>query len=508
MLIGFSSLSLAQWPRFHGNSLNTGVIPGAQGRSGTYNTMWAFPISDYTNSSPALADLDGDGLLEVVIAAHNEALYALNGEDGSILWSYSLAETNSTSPVINDLDGDGKPEVAFASTDTLMVLEGESGTLIWSVPINGYYGRSPSTADLDGDGTPEVIYASGDKTRAFDGATGSVLWTAEGYRCRDYGSPVAEDTDLDGSAEVMVCSLDSTSFCLLDGTDGSLIWSTPFTAPGFYTTPVPAFADLDMDGYPEIVSNFGDNDLTVMNAADGSIQWSIVLPGYMYSSPCLLDLDGNGTLEIVVGLYQEEEVRAYTCTGDSIWTASLQYWPLATPAVADIDGDQSLEIIQPSAIPYGAVQIFDAETGALEWIKTYTVAVGSSPAIGDLDGDGFYDFVYGCHDGYIYAMTSDPQGIEPQSNISPIDCSANPNPFSSTVSISVDLPEPGYASMKVFDLSGRYVYTLEESELGSGQHTYVWDGTNQSGEPVASGLYICRIQFGGVCETVNLCMLK
>lgn len=509
VLTGLNSLSQAQWPRFHGNSLNTGVIPGAQGRGDTYIEMWTFPILSWTNSSPALADIDGDGLLEVVVAARQEALYALNGEDGSILWSYPLEETNnSASPVINDLDGDGKPEVVFATTDTMIVLEGETGTLIWSAPINGYTGRSPSTGDLDGDGSPEVIYSGGGSTIAYDGETGSHLWAVEGYWVSEYSSPVVEDTDLDGSAEVMVYSLSETNFCLLDGTDGSLIWETPVTAVFWDATPAPAFADLDMDGNPEIVSCAGDNDLYVMNAADGSIKWSTILPGVMYSSPVLLDLDGNDSLEIVVGLYEEEELRAYTCTGELIWTASVLYWPLGTPAVADIDGDQTLEIIQTSVWANGAVQVFDAETGAQEWIKTYTAAVGSSPAIGDLDGDGFFDFVYGCHDGYIYAMTSEPQGIEPELNISPLSCSVSPNPFSSTVSISVDLPERGYASIKVFDLSGKLICSLAESELGSGQQTYVWDGNNQNGESISSGLYICRIQFGGISETMSLCLLR
>lgn len=502
--------SLAQWPRFHGNSLNTGAVLGAQGRSGNYTTMWTFPISSYTNSSPALADIDEDGLLEVVIAANLEALYALNGEDGSLLWSYSLVDTgNNGAPVINDLDGDLKSEIVFATNDSLIVLEGETGTLIWSEPIEGGIGRSASTGDLDGDGIPEVIYAGSDSIRAYDGETGSVLWAVSGYWVSDYGSAVAEDTDLDGSAEVLVCSADGEYFCLLDGTDGSLIWQTPIATSTWGPTPAPAFADLDLDGYPEIVSCAGDDDLYVMNADDGSVKWSVQLPGYPHSSPCLLDLDGNDSLEIVVGVYFEKQLRAYTCTGDSIWTASVPNLPLGTPAVADIDGDQALEIIQTSAYPAGAVQINDAATGALEWLHGYGgYFVGSSPAIGDLDDDGFYDFVFGCHDGYIYAYNVTPQGIEQQSNLNPVNATVAPNPFTSNISITIELPEPGHVSITVFDLSGRCICSLEQAELGSGNHVYVWDGTNHTGETVSSGLYICRIQYGGMIETIDLCRLK
>ena len=349
--------------------MNTGVVPGAQGRSGAFSEMWTFPLAHYTNSSPALADLDDDGLLEVVIAFFDEnVLYALNGEDGSILWSYPLNGDMPacSSPIICDLDDDQKPEIVFWEYYTVHMLQGESGELVWSEQVVAFSGISPCAADLDGDGSPEIIVCTDSKTIALDGETGTELWTAEGYGILSYGSVVAEDTDLDGSAEVMVFSLDpDTAFCLLDGTDGSLIWSTPIPVqmPPVYYTPAAAFGDLDLDGYPEIVSCFGDNDLVVMNAVDGSIQWSIEFPGdAIIASPCLVDIDGNDTLEIVVSLYNTYELLAFTCTGDSIWTNNIYYMPFATPAVADIDGDGTPEIIQTSSGPHGFLQVFDEET--------------------------------------------------------------------------------------------------------------------------------------------------
>lgn len=509
-LMCLSSLTLAQWPRFHGNSLNTGVVPGAQGRSGTFSELWVYPLKYNTDSSPALADLDDDGLLEVVIGSNTDTLYAFNGEDGSILWSSCNGMYTSSSPIINDIDGDQKPEVVFATDSSLIVLQGESGELVWSRPVDGGFGISPCTADLDGDGRPEVIWTGLTRTSAFDGETGAVLWSAEGYSAVWYGSAVAEDTDLDGSAEVMAFTLDpSPAFCLLDGTDGSLIWSTPISVQGSITTPAAAFADLDMNGYPEIVSCSGDNDLYVMNADDGSILWSLEFPGnYIYSSPCLIDLDGNDSLEIVVALYNTKELRAYTCTGDIVWSSSVDFWPLCTAAIEDIDGDQTLEIIQTSSYPSGSLQVFDAETGAEEWKLSFSEFIFTSPAIGDLDGDGYYDFVFACDNGYIYAMSTEPQGIDPESSNDPLNSMVCPNPFRSSVSISFELSEPGYTSIEVIDLSGRLVCSLAESELESGQHSFTWDGRNKSGELVSSGMYICRIQSGRMTESVSLCLLR
>ena len=180
LLLVACSSALAQWERFHGNSMNTGVVPGSQGRPGSLSELWTFDILGYSNSSPALADLDGDGLLEVVFGSWNEALFALNGEDGSILWSYPITLSgNSGAPIIADIDNDQKPEVVFASNDTLYAFEGESGILIWSQKLGpSGIGAGPCAADLDGDGTIEVVFGEHSLTRSFDGETGSVIWTA------------------------------------------------------------------------------------------------------------------------------------------------------------------------------------------------------------------------------------------------------------------------------------------------------------------------------------------
>jgi len=60
----------------------------------------------------------------------------------------------------------------------------------------------------------------------------------------------------------------------------------------------------------------------------------------------------------------------------------------------------------------------------------------------------------------------------------------------------------------VYDLSGRIVRTLEDPELETGHHSIVWDGRRENGEVVSAGLYLCRIESGGVSETIGLCLLR
>lgn len=71
-----------------------------------------------------------------------------------------------------------------------------------------------------------------------------------------------------------------------------------------------------------------------------------------------------------------------------------------------------------------------------------------------------------------------------------------PNPFNPTTNIKFQIPKSGFAILKIFDILGREVTTLLEKELTPGAYTIQWDGTNESGVPVVSGVYFYRLQVG------------
>lgn len=65
----------------------------------------------------------------------------------------------------------------------------------------------------------------------------------------------------------------------------------------------------------------------------------------------------------------------------------------------------------------------------------------------------------------------------------------SPNPFNPTTRIEFSLAQPGYADLSIYDLAGRRVATLQQSNLDAGDHFVDWDGRNDSGARVASGNY-------------------
>ena len=62
--------------------------------------------------------------------------------------------------------------------------------------------------------------------------------------------------------------------------------------------------------------------------------------------------------------------------------------------------------------------------------------------------------------------------------------------------------------LRVYDISGRLVQVLEDSEIEAGRHTAVWDGRDREGRSVASGVYFCRLEAGEVTDTRAMVLLK
>jgi len=67
-----------------------------------------------------------------------------------------------------------------------------------------------------------------------------------------------------------------------------------------------------------------------------------------------------------------------------------------------------------------------------------------------------------------------------------------PNPFNPITTISYDLPEDGFVELSVYNMRGEKVATLIKGNQEVGSYRLNWDGTSQSGEMVASGIYFLR----------------
>ena len=280
-----------------------GVLRAISGNDGS--KVWTLSDPAYETdpgSTPAIADINGDGIPEVVVPSESNTLIAVQGNDGTVLWvsePYS-GGGKSGSPSIANFDNVGDPEIAFGRN-----VFDASGILVWNVTsgptgANGSVGPLSCVADLDGDGRPELI--TGGTAYTFTGTVGvdfdgAELWTAaqaDGY-CG------IADFDLDGQPEVV--NVRSANIYIYDGLTGVTLGS--LAIPGGGAGGPPNIADFDGDGFPDVGTAGGNSYVVAQyDIAGGMTQlWEADTKdgSSQRTGSSVFDFDGDGRSEVIYG---------------------------------------------------------------------------------------------------------------------------------------------------------------------------------------------------------------
>jgi flagellar hook assembly protein FlgD len=83
-----------------------------------------------------------------------------------------------------------------------------------------------------------------------------------------------------------------------------------------------------------------------------------------------------------------------------------------------------------------------------------------------------------------------------------------PNPFNSSTVIRFDLPSSGMVQLVLYNLAGQQIATLAQGARQAGTHTLHWDGRDDDGRDLASGLYLYRLQAGGQMQMRKLVLIR
>jgi hypothetical protein len=245
---------------------------------------------------------------------------------------------------------------------------------------------TPSVIDLNLDGVPDVVFGSTASTggglvevgflRALNGSDGSELFTVTdaSYLVNTASSVATADIDGDGYPEII--ATDSTGAKLIAFEhDGTFKWRSPTLEAVYWGAP--AIANLDESGTPEIVVG-----RQVLNSSDGTVRWTGTGGRGSISNvgPLALvsDVDLAGLPDVVAGN------TVYNANGSiAFQNASL---PDGHNAVANFDSDPQAEIVLVSG---GFVWLLEHDL-AVKWgpVAIPGGGAGGPPTIADFDGDG------------------------------------------------------------------------------------------------------------------------
>jgi outer membrane protein assembly factor BamB len=352
------------WQMYQGSQKHTGIQRMKANMSSSRSIKWTYTvgigISNSVYSSPAIGDINNDGIPEVVFGSRNTRIYALNGTSGTIVWSYLTGGWVTSSPAIGDINNDGIPEVVVGSSNgAVYALRGTDGSLLWSYTTGGSV-SSPAIGDINNDGIPEVVVGSSNgAVYALRGTDGSLLWsyTTGG----SVSSPAIGDINNDGIRDVVVGSSNGAVYALR-GTNGSLLWS--YTIGGSVSSP--AIGDINNDGFPDVVVGSGDRIIYALRGDNGSLLW--------FSNPLcssqssrdgikLADIDPSSGLEVIVST-SSGCLYVFSSSGSVLWSM-LGIGLMTNSSIGDVDGDGCVEIAGPGYIvteffTYYVVRVIDA----------------------------------------------------------------------------------------------------------------------------------------------------
>ena len=79
-----------------------------------------------------------------------------------------------------------------------------------------------------------------------------------------------------------------------------------------------------------------------------------------------------------------------------------------------------------------------------------------------------------------------------------------PNPFKYNTSISFTIPDDGFVSLSIIDISGRVVSELAGAYYPSGTHSLTWNGSDNHGRQLNPGMYVCRLITGSESKSIRI----
>lgn len=373
------------------------IVFGTSGRK-LYVVLWdgtvapGFPVTlpGDVFSSPAIGDLDNDGIPDIVVGFGStiEGPSSVGGvrafkRDGTVLWTRNSGDFNSdhiadpvmSTPAIGDIDGDGLVEVAWGSLDAnIYVVRGADGVSKpgWPKFVRDTIFSSPALADLDGDGKLEVVI---------------------GVDAHLEGPPF--NTPNGGCLHVL--RFDATEVPGFPQCIDQVIISSP------------AIGDIDGDGKPEIVVGTGIYYSTGSHRlyafrCDGSAEpgWPVPVDGQVITAPALADLDGDGKLDVIAtdytGSSAPDHVYAFKGNGTLLWKTQPKDFfgntlNIGHPVVADILGDGNLEVIVPTnselcVLSNTGAQLTDDGSHFSGSFSFFAPTAISSAAVADMENDG------------------------------------------------------------------------------------------------------------------------
>ncbi|HKQ57260.1 MAG TPA: C25 family cysteine peptidase [Candidatus Eisenbacteria bacterium] len=426
---------------------------------GNLRPGWPFGSTDGSFSGIAVGDLNNDGSRELVMASNGSKFYVLRANGTEWMDGDANPSTQGVfkqlgscchygTPALADLDGNGELDIIFASFDGKVYAWRPNGNNLPGFPVTlgGTITSSVAIGYLDGVSDTQLDIAitdSNDSLYVLKADGGRKAGFPKGIRLggtTKQPSPALADMNLDGFVDIVVAGTDGRIY-VYDNT-GALsplfLNSRYSTLSDFASESSPVVADINGDGLPDVVMGDENGQLNGISGT-GTLMagFPIQLGGEVRGTPALCDCDLDGKTEIVVSSW---DLKTY------MWDYDFPFSPGVTPPWPQFHHDARRTGF------LGATVFLDA------------------PGPGTLAAPVMVEF-----------------GLpEP-----------NPTRTGARVTWAVPADRAGAElDLSVYDLAGRRLASLASGTAQAGRFTAEWDLRNGSATRVGAGIYFMRLRVG------------
>lgn len=437
---------------------------------------------------------------------------------------------NSTIPTYGlpyDFDDDGDVDIVkFGSRVELWQNDG-SGLFTEIGASSSFGGRTNPTwavcEDFNGDDHSDLFVSysnepgqllAGDGTGVFT----DVSETSGLGSITTYTHTIAFDKEKDGDIDVLILSPGQETLIENDGSG----FFTDVTATSGITdngsTQSLTSGDLSGDGYPDVVLTHWQRQATVfINNGDGTFtllnrNWAV---GHGVDA-AIFDYDNDGDEDLFFMQYIYEPSRLYRNDGNLTFqevTSEVGWLPNDSEMdVADVNNDGWLDVVATDgSLLLNSGGAFSNASDLLVELPHAVKVLGLNVTFADVNNDGSLD-IYGENKTYLSQGTR-PIGTSVGNQLPSVTSALDqnfPNPFNPSTTIRYRTGESGLVTLAIYNVVGQRVRTL----VNEVQHPRAegriarWDGRNDKGERLASGVYFCQLVTPGFSQTRKLVLLK
>jgi hypothetical protein len=442
---------------------------------------------------------------------------------------------------------------SYGSGDYVTVRYDPDGDTVWARTYNGTGDSLDGAVDVATDGSG-YVYVTGQSFGSgtdYDYATikyqpnGDTDWVRR-YDGPDHTGDNAMGIAVDGSGNVCVTGF---GVCWSEhpfdyvtikyNPDGETVWVRGYNGPGdgqdrAYAIATDGSGNVYVTGESDGTGTYEDY-CTIKYLSDGGTAWVRRYNGPADSTDEASDIavDGSGNVYVTgrsygAGTDFDYCTIKYDASGTEVWVKTYDGpasgYDNATAIAVDASGN-----IYVTGESGGIGSSGDYATlsyqpnGDTAWVKRYdgpgkASDVAQSIAVDDSGNVYVTGYSHGCNEmgcndyatiKYFQIPSEVKDETGDRERPSEFNLSQNyPNPFNPTTKIEFTLTKSGFVSLEIYDVLGRKVRTLVSEKLSAGYKSVIWDGKNDAGDEVASGVYFYQLKVGDFSEPKKMLLLK